>query len=68
MARRDPAEQPFGQATWKRPTNDRARSLREAQERASYDHTPATGAGCGVLLLTCLAMTLAILTGLGATG
>lgn len=53
----------FG-GTWNRPRNDgRARSMREAQDRASFDNAPQTG--CGALLLLLLTVLAALAAALG---
>lgn len=47
---------------WHRPRSDgRAHSMREAQDRASFDNQPVTGPGCLLIAMTILAALAAAL-------
>lgn len=47
----------FG-GTWTRPQNDgRGRSMRELQDRASFDQAPAQGMSCAITAPIALALT-----------
>jgi hypothetical protein len=55
----------FGNGTWHRPgeisrkDRQQGRSMRELQDRASYDHEPQMG--CGAIFLLCLLAVAAVL-------